>query len=136
MEDAAALAATTEEANTLYWTSDSSVNQIADKLDLSKGRLYEMIRPEPTGLSCPLCGTEADYPNRTAKVKSSVLCSECGFVGSDDELVHPATEHDDFGDQLAAATATAWRPSKRVFWGAVLIGAAAGIVLVRRQKDS
>lgn len=136
MEDAAALAATSEEANDLYWGSDLSVNQIAEKFDLSKGRLYEMIRPAPIGLACPVCGTEADYPNRTAKLKSTVRCSECGFEGTEEQLVHPDTEYDNFGDQVAAATATDWKPSKRVFWGAVLIGAAAGIALVRRRRDS
>lgn len=135
MEDTAALSATSEEANDLYWGSDLSVNQIAEKLDLSKGRLYEMIRPGPTGLSCPHCGTEADYPNRTAKLKGSVLCSECGFEGTDAELVHPDSEYENFGDQVAAATTGDLRPSKRVFWGAVLIGTAAGIFLVRRRKD-
>jgi predicted RNA-binding Zn-ribbon protein involved in translation (DUF1610 family) len=139
MNDAALL----EEANGLYWDSDLSVNQIADRLDVSKGRLYQMILPEATGLSCPLCGTDADYPNRTAKEKSKVLCSECGFEGSDADLVHPDAGPGDFGDQVAAATAQSWQPSwppsrtsKRVFWGAVLIGAAAGIVLVRGRKDS
>jgi MYXO-CTERM domain-containing protein len=128
--------AASEEANGLYWGSELSVNQIAEKLDLSKGRLYEMIRPDPTGLFCPLCGAEADYPNRTAREKAKVLCPECGFEGTDMELVHPDTEYEDFGDQVAAATEDAWRPSRNVFWGAVLLGAAAGIVLVRRRKDS
>jgi len=36
-----------DRANELYWGSDRSVNQIADDLDLSKGALYEMIRPSP-----------------------------------------------------------------------------------------
>jgi predicted RNA-binding Zn-ribbon protein involved in translation (DUF1610 family) len=132
MVDTAAL----EEANDLYWGSELSVNQIADKLDLSKGRLYEMIRPEPTGLSCPLCGTEAEFANRTAKEKSQVVCSECGFEGTAAELIPTGAEQETLGNQVAAATEHSWRPAKRVFWGAVLIGAAAGIALVRRRNDS
>lgn len=130
MVDAAAL----QEVNDLYWGSELSVNQIADKLDLSKGRLYQMISPKPTGRSCPSCGTEADYPNRTAKEKGVVLCSACGFEGTVADLVDPATEYERFGDQLAAATDTIRVPSKRIFWGAVLLGAAVGIVLARRRS--
>jgi len=130
MENATA----SSEANDLYWGSDLSVNQIADDLDLSKGRLYDMISPLPTGHSCPLCGTEAEYPNRTARDRSRVVCAECGFEGTDSELVHPDTESEDFGDQVAAATELSWRPARRVFWGAVLLGTAAGIVLMRRRR--
>ena len=132
MEDAATVA----EANSLYWGSDLSVNQIAEKLDLSKGRLYQIVQPQPTGLCCPACGIEADYPNRTAKEKSEVLCSACGFEGAETELVHPDTEQQDFVNQVAVATRLSLRPSKRVFWGAVLLGTAAGIVLMRRRNDS
>ena len=48
-------------ANGLYWTSGKSVNQIAEKLDLSKGALYGIIAPEPAGLGCPLCGDQVGY---------------------------------------------------------------------------
>ena len=78
------------EANNLYWDSDLSVNQIAEKMDLSKGRLYEMIQPATTGLLCPLCGGDADFPNRTAKEKSRVRCPDCGFEGSVTEAISEA----------------------------------------------
>ena len=45
-------------ANELYWGSKQSVNKIAEKLELSKSALYDMISPKPLDLSCPLCGEE------------------------------------------------------------------------------
>jgi len=127
--------AMTETANELYWHSDRSVNQIAEDLELSKGHLYELVRPKPTGMLCPMCGAEADYPNRTAKERGRVLCSECDFEGSEDELVLPASEHADFGDQVAAAASSVSIGPRRLFWGAVCLGAAAGLILFQRRRD-
>ena len=76
-----------DRANELYWGSDESVNQIADELDLSKGALYEMIRPLPTGLGCPLCGEEVVHSNRTAKDRGRVDCPSCGWDGEEDDAV-------------------------------------------------
>ncbi len=76
-----------DRANELYWSSDESVNQIADELDLSKGALYEMIRPRPTGLGCPLCGGEVVHSNRTAKDRGRVDCPTCAWDGTEDEAV-------------------------------------------------
>jgi rubredoxin len=72
-----------DRANELYWGSDLSVNQIAEALDLSKGALYEMIRPLPSDLACPLCGTEAVHPNRTAHERGLIVCPSCGWEGDD-----------------------------------------------------
>ena len=134
MEDNAMLT----EANDLYWRSELSVNQIAERLDLSKGKLYGAIVPQPTGLLCPECATEADYPNRTAKDKGQVLCASCGFEGHVDDLVHPTDDAwDEFGDQVGHAAGEGWHPPpSRIFWGSVLLGAAAGIVLFRRRRRS
>ncbi|GMR11820.1 MAG: hypothetical protein BMS9Abin29_0005 [Gemmatimonadota bacterium] len=64
-------------ANKLYWGSDISVNQIAEKLDLSKGRLYGLLVPLPTGDTCPDCGEETGYANRTARDRHQAMCSFC-----------------------------------------------------------
>jgi hypothetical protein len=72
-------------ANELYWQSDQSVNQIAEELDLSKGALYGIIQPEPSGLGCPLCGAEVGYANRTAKERGTLECPTCAWDGSADE---------------------------------------------------
>ena len=74
-------------ANELYWKSGRSVNQIAETLDLSKGALYGIIAPEPSGLGCPLCGDQVGYPNRTAKERELLDCATCDWDGGVDEAV-------------------------------------------------
>lgn len=66
-------------ANSLYWESDAGVNEIAERLDLSKGALYGLIEPLDAGLECPECPGSMEYPNRTALDKSMVTCSQCGL---------------------------------------------------------
>ncbi len=68
-----------EGANDLYWHSEASVNQIADELGLSKGSLYSIIAPLPSGVACPRCEAEMVWPNRTARERGFVSCPECGF---------------------------------------------------------
>ena len=72
-------------ANELYWGSNQSVNKIAEKLELSKSALYDMIRPKPLDLSCPLCGRGVVYANRTACEKGFANCSECEWEGPENE---------------------------------------------------
>ena len=71
-----------DRANELYWRSERSVNQIAEEMDLSKSRLYGLVRPLPAGSPCPQCQAELFFPNRTAMDKSFVSCPECGFEGT------------------------------------------------------
>ena len=68
-----------ERANELYWGSDTSVNRIAQALDLSRGALYALIRPLPTGLPCPECSGELQYSNRTARERTLMTCAVCGL---------------------------------------------------------
>ena len=65
------------EANKQYWGSDTSVNQIAETLDLSKGRLYGLLVPLPAGEPCPDCGEETGYANRTARDRNQPTCPAC-----------------------------------------------------------
>lgn len=74
-----------ERANRLYWGSTRSVNQIAEELELSKGALYGIIEPEPSGQGCPLCGDEVVYSNRTARQRERLDCPTCDWDGSPDE---------------------------------------------------
>lgn len=74
-----------ERANRLYWESTRSVNQIAEELELSKGALYGIIEPEPSGQGCPLCGDEVVYSNRTARERERLDCPTCDWDGSPDE---------------------------------------------------
>ena len=66
-----------QEANDLYWGSETSVNQIANRLGLSKGSLYAAIQPLPSDSICPLCQARLVYMNRTALEKGHLQCAEC-----------------------------------------------------------
>jgi hypothetical protein len=129
-------------ANELYWGSDRSVNQIAEALDLSKGALYGLIRPLASGRSCPVCGGEVVWANRTAQVRGRLSCPDCAWEGTADEAGD---------DEVAAATPTLpelWRKApavedrehgsrvlfdgnrSRTVIGGALLGAAVGLALV------
>ena len=73
-------------ANSLYWKSDRSVNQIADEMGLSKGMLYGLIRPLQSGLPCPRCSAALQYGNRTARERRLLRCPNCGLESTDDEV--------------------------------------------------
>lgn len=129
-------------ANELYWTSEMSVNQIAEELDLSKGSLYELIRPRPAGLACPACSEELLYPNRTARDGDHPACPSCGWKGRADEAISlggdgavtPPRRHlpDEEGDDAPAPVSRrpGLDPRTRTLVGGALLGAAAGLALV------
>jgi len=127
---------TERKANDLYWDSQWSVNRIAEELDLSKGTLYGLIRPLPSGLTCPDCSQEAVYPNRTAKDREMVACPSCGWEG--DELDADAGGGDgavtlpDMPDAVDDVTPPPLSDGdhRRVIVGGALLGAAAGLALV------
>lgn len=127
-----------ERANELYWSSGRSVNQIAEDLDLSKGALYAIIAPEPTGHGCPLCGDEVAYPNRTAKERDALDCPTCDWDGSTDETTTlSAPDHSvrvDEGGDVSALDAVPPRPVQAprmsAIAGGALLGAAVGLALV------
>lgn len=118
-------------ANALYWESDDGVNDIADKLDLSKGALYGMIEPLEAGLACPECATPLEYPNRTARDKGLVTCPGCGLEEEVD-LVEAASL-----DVVESAGPDAglafWDPDAtvplRTLVASTLLGIAAGIAI-------
>ena len=115
-----------ERANTLYSESDASVNDNAEGLDLSKGSLYGMITPRPAGIGCPECDAELEHPNRTAREMGFVTCPACGLEEEEAVVLTLA------GDPAPAeAVGLGYGGSSRALWGTVLLGAAAGILLVR-----
>lgn len=127
-----------DRANELYWGSDMSVNQIADALDLSKGALYEMIRPLPASRACPRCATETEHPNRTAKERGLIACPWCGWEGTETDA---AETPPDAGTPIPRAPFPVNGEPKghapRSLAGRVLLGAAVGLALVlwaRRQR--
>jgi hypothetical protein len=119
-------------ANELYWGSDQSVNQIADDLDLSKGALYELVRPLQSGLGCPTCSAEVVYSNRTAKERGRLDCSICGWGGGPDEA---ALEVDEEEPSVALTGPLEREPRSpddrfRFAAGGALLGAAVGLAVV------
>lgn len=69
---------TERELNRLYWESDASVSEIADRLDISRRALYDGIEPHPAGQPCPECGAPLGFRNRTALENREAACPECG----------------------------------------------------------
>jgi len=133
-------------ANELYWGSNQSVNKIAEKLELSKSALYDMISPKPLDLSCPLCGQGVVYANRTASQKGLANCSACDWEGSENDtnaftaerpLAFPAhndqevVDLDEHPEQSSASLPTQLDLSTtRILAAGALLGAAAGLALV------
>jgi len=126
------------EANGLYWDSDESVNQIAEKLDLSKGALYGLIEPLQGGLGCPLCGDEVGYPNRTARDREQLDCSTCDWDGSPHETASYAVSESEASEvrereRMLPETAPPppfIGPRMSTIATGALIGGAVGLVLV------
>ena len=69
---------TANELNRLYWETDASVSEIADRLDISRRALYDGIEARPVGMSCPECGADLGFRNRTALENRQAECPECG----------------------------------------------------------
>ncbi len=126
-------------ANEAYWESEASVNQIAERLGLSKGTLYGLIRPLPAEIGCPQCGTEMVYPNRTALERGFLACPSCEFE-EEETIVREqggmpvAPAPDDLTPSPAEGGAPAPAPGSypgRTVAGAALLGMAAGLLLAR-----
>ncbi|MCA1791842.1 MAG: hypothetical protein LC667_18935 [Thioalkalivibrio sp.] len=124
----------TRRANQLYWTSDESVNQIAESLDLSKSAFYGMIGPLMSGSGCPICGAEVEFANRTARDRDELSCPACSWEGAEAETVplgpdvvgangSPGARAETAGDELSDSD------RRRIIAGSALIGAAVGLVL-------
>lgn len=66
------------EINRLYWGSDASVGEIAERLGVSRRVLYDSIEPQPANRSCPDCGGTLGFRNRTAAESREASCPDCG----------------------------------------------------------
>jgi len=131
----------TDRANELYWGSDESVNQIAERLDLSKSALYGVIGPLGSGSGCPICGSEAEFANRTARDRDELACSDCGWYGSESETL-PLEATDDGarvgadpggrgGVSFPGALPLGDDERRKIILGSALIGAGIGLLLAR-----
>lgn len=113
-------------ANALYWESDESVNDIADRLDLSKGALYGLVEALSAREPCPDCSAELEYPNRTARDKGLVACPECGL---EEELALVRAAADEDGAARGVVPSTGEGLPTRTAVAAGLIGLATGILI-------
>lgn len=66
------------EVNRLYWETDASVGEIANRLGLSRRALYDALRGRPTGSTCPACGAGLVYTNRSRRDAGQATCPACG----------------------------------------------------------
>jgi hypothetical protein len=67
------------EANRMYWNQATSVGEIANQLGISRRALYEVLQPKAAGVSCPQCGQEAVFINRSAQAAGMARCMTCGL---------------------------------------------------------
>lgn len=80
----------TTEVNRLYWETDTSVGEIAERLGLSRRALYDALAPWPAGAPCPECGAGLVFSNRSRRSAGAAECPECG-AGPDIALLRRAT---------------------------------------------
>ena len=121
-------------ASKRYWESDESVNGIAEGLGISKGRLYDVLRPLPVEGSCPKCGgTPPAFQNRTARDRGQVSCLQCGWEGDLDKLgeAPPLEEQESVRPQVPVHRGSATEVPSLVGLGGILVGLALGFVLSR-----
>ncbi len=121
-------------ANKLYWGSEISVNQIAEKLDLSKGRLYGLLVPLPAGDPCPDCGEETGYPNRTARDRNQAMCSFCAEGVQARPRGGKATTKPAVTASKAPARLGAPGIKSQALLGAALLGVAAGLFFAAHRR--
>ncbi len=112
-------------ANRLYWETDESVNGIAERMELSKGRLYGLLTPLPIEAPCPECGGTLGFANRTARDQGKVQCDACGWEAHEDEV------EGDISARPHPASQTPVPIPDGTLIGAALVGAAVGLVLGR-----
>lgn len=130
------------EINRLYWETETSVADIAERLDVSRRALYDAIEPISAGKTCPVCGTMLQYANRSARESGQGACFVCA-TGSPQQQIPVESEAWTWSpgvrsaDPAAAASDAALSARARRLGGAALLGAAIGAIathlLVRRD---
>jgi hypothetical protein len=148
-EDRELLRDMSDRANTLYWNSDRSVNSIASDLGLSKGRLYELIRPLGSEQECPNCQSELVFENRTSHEREDSVCPVCDLEGVPVESVRSAarrfsemaasealassreTSTSDPADASETTAPAPFSPDARGVVAGLLVGTVAGVLLGR-----
>jgi hypothetical protein len=85
------------EANRLYWETEDSVSEIAERLEISRRALYDAVEPLPTGSACPVCGGPLSFVNRSARTAGETSCAICAETGATAAGTEPAAAPMDAG---------------------------------------
>jgi transcription elongation factor Elf1 len=67
----------TERINDRYWNSESTVGEISKDLEVGRNTLYAAVKPISSGSSCPECGEETVFTNRTNRSAGAAVCRSC-----------------------------------------------------------
>jgi hypothetical protein len=132
-----------KEANRLYWQTDRSVAEIAEKLTVSRRALYELITPESSGMTCRSCGGDVVFTNRSAKAGNAGRCAQCGAeydttAADDDDAEETLTPYAAGWPRVVQRSNTEDVRARAVRLGGVAVagvavGAIAALLLVRRR---
>lgn len=127
---------TRAELNRLYWGSDASVGDIADRLGISRRALYDGIEPRPADAPCPACGAPLVFRNRTAADRREASCEACGAetaLSAEQQAASPLADDPEVERQERGAILSPVPPRAvptagggAVLGGALLAGLAAG----------
>ena len=134
-----------ETINELYWDSDRTVDEIVDHLGIGRNTLYSSVRPQPAGASCPDCGEDLVFTNRSNRTSSSATCGSCDLevtlpeVGGENA---GAGSHGD-GSRLPGGSWSRWRddlaavaPERAaMIGGAAALGVVLGAVAARAVRE-
>ncbi len=74
MDSADALRA---QAHDAYWHSDETVDQVANRLGISRNALYSAIQPFDAATPCPRCEASLVFTNRSSRSASRATCVAC-----------------------------------------------------------
>jgi predicted transcriptional regulator len=64
----------TSDLDSMYWHSSQSINEIAEKLGISRRAIYAGITPLESGSLCATCGATMVFTNRAAREKGESVC--------------------------------------------------------------
>jgi hypothetical protein len=132
------------EANRLYWETQVSVAEIADRLIMSRRALYDAIQPRPAARECSECGGGLVYRNRTSFERRQAECLECEIVvavgagGTETSGTEPQVEQARAAARLSPMARRPTAPAgdggklAGTLLAGIALGTAAGYLLRRR----
>ena len=120
---------TAAEANRLYWDTDTSVSEIAERLGWSRRALYDAVEPLPTEIPCATCGTPLVYANRSARSSGTATCYVCAERDEAAALKASGANRNDSLEQMAVAEERDRRERAWAVGGAAAVGLALGTAL-------